>query len=116
MRAAAAAQAGCVFFGNKYALEKGGEQQVNIMDAKDAAANSGALAVESSDMKDAVRMIIKNIEAEHQHQPDAASQKAMARSGTMSQVFDRVSNMFGGQRKGNDAVAKLSQVVFSVTI
>ena len=51
MKAAAAAGAGCVLFGNKFNLEKGGKAQVNVMDAKDVAASNQALALEASDMQ-----------------------------------------------------------------
>ncbi|CAD7941448.1 unnamed protein product [Amoebophrya sp. A25] len=109
MGSATRAGAGCVFFGNKFNLEQGGESNVNVMDAKDIAANAGALAVESTEIKEAVRMIARDIESEHQAGENARNRAA---PGAMSQVFDRVSNMFGANKRGsvNDAAMKLSQV------
>lgn len=51
--------AGCrvLFFGNKYALEQGGAAAVDIMTAKDTAATAEALAVEGSELKDAIRLV-----------------------------------------------------------
>lgn len=63
--------AGCrvLFFGNKYSLEQGGQAAVDIMMAKDTAASVGALAVEGSELKEAIRMVAKDIQSEHQALP-----------------------------------------------
>ncbi|CAD7956287.1 unnamed protein product [Amoebophrya sp. A120] len=117
MRAATQQGAGCVFFGNKWRLEnektadnKPLQSVVDVMVAKDAAASCGALAVESSDIREAVRMILRDIESEHQ--ANTAGEKRGANA--MSQVFDRVSNMFGaGPKRGSmqdNAQLKLSQI------
>eukprot|EP00392_Amoebophrya_sp_AT5.2_P004904 g4913.t1 len=112
MRSATAAGAGCVFFGNKFRLEKeNGETKVDVMAAKDIAAQCGALAVESSDVREAVRMIQRDIESEHQAGSESNSKARTP--GAMSQVFDRVSNMFGGPKRGSltdNQALRLAQV------
>lgn len=117
MRSATAAGAGCVFFGNKFRLEKeNGETKVDVMAAKDIAAQCGALAVESSDVREAVRMIQRDIESEHQAGSESNSKARTP--GAMSQVFDRVSNMFGGPKRGSltdNQALRLAQVNTSVS-
>ena len=65
-------------------------RQVSIMDAKDIAANSGALAIESSELKEAVRMVLKDIESEHANASRDSERRSGERRNTMSQVFDKV--------------------------
>jgi WD40 repeat protein len=94
------AGANIVLFGNKYPAENGGQAQVDIMMAKDAAARSMALPVESASLSDAVKMVSKDIDAggggggEAPATPGGAD--ADGRRSSISQAIDSVKSWFGG--------------------
>eukprot|EP00927_Polykrikos_kofoidii_P024116 TRINITY_DN219_c0_g1_i1.p1 TRINITY_DN219_c0_g1~~TRINITY_DN219_c0_g1_i1.p1 ORF type:complete len:1712 (+),score=344.09 TRINITY_DN219_c0_g1_i1:102-5237(+) len=108
-----------VLFGNKWKLDEGMPMQVNLMEAKDAATRNDGMAMESSMLIDAVRLINNAIASEEQAEgADGAARQVGLDDGTrrssISAAIDSVKSWFGGAadrqgvRSGNQGVLRPS--------
>eukprot|EP00928_Gymnodinium_smaydae_P001541 TRINITY_DN1055_c0_g2_i1.p1 TRINITY_DN1055_c0_g2~~TRINITY_DN1055_c0_g2_i1.p1 ORF type:complete len:1702 (-),score=425.04 TRINITY_DN1055_c0_g2_i1:219-5324(-) len=96
-----------VLFGNKFNVDHEQPIQVDVMAAKDCAVRSEGMAMESSQMIDAVRVILNAIENQEQ-QPEGAGADGDAmspdmRRSSISAAIDSVKSWFGGAQGGGKA-------------
>eukprot|EP00427_Karlodinium_veneficum_P009223 CAMPEP_0169080892 /NCGR_PEP_ID=MMETSP1015-20121227/10721_1 /TAXON_ID=342587 /ORGANISM="Karlodinium micrum, Strain CCMP2283" /LENGTH=1694 /DNA_ID=CAMNT_0009140647 /DNA_START=1 /DNA_END=5085 /DNA_ORIENTATION=+ len=111
------AGARCVLFGNKYHVEKDGAPvQADIMSAKDCAVQNDGIAIESSSLNEAVKLVLKSldeqVEAEATQPPEelpSGSRNEQSRT-SISLAIDSMKNWFGGPQRGgsNQGVLKPS--------
>jgi len=93
-----------VLFGNRYEVDNGKPVSVDVMQAKDLAVRCDGLAMESSNMMDAVKMVISaldEVEADAGAAGAAQGGEAAAqRPATISAAIDSVKSWFGGSQQG----------------
>mmetsp|Transcript_66996 Transcript_66996/g.193594 ORF Transcript_66996/g.193594 Transcript_66996/m.193594 type:complete len:1699 (+) Transcript_66996:102-5198(+) len=96
------AGARALLFGNRWNVDAGQPVQVDVMAAKDAAARCGSIAMESSTLTDAVKMVLAAPEDQdegHMSYTQSGSMEMAAR-GTVSAAFESVKSWFGGADRG----------------
>lgn len=108
MQEAHSAGARPLLFGNKYNVDRGGQIQVDVAAAKDAAVRAEGQAMESSSLMDAVKFAISSEEAA----VDGQGVEAVSPDGkhsSISKAIDSVKSWFGGDRpKGSSGVLRPS--------
>mmetsp|Transcript_124923 Transcript_124923/g.266607 ORF Transcript_124923/g.266607 Transcript_124923/m.266607 type:complete len:1729 (-) Transcript_124923:634-5820(-) len=109
-----AAGARVVLFGNKYNVDQGHQVQVDVMAAKDAAVRSDGLAIESTSLMDAVKMVVNDSD-EGQAEGEAGADGPLSPDGKRSSIsaaIDSVKSWFGtgqgGVRGPNQGVLRPS--------
>lgn len=108
MQEAHSAGARPLLFGNKYNVDRGGQIQVDVAAAKDAAVRAEGQAMESSSLMDAVKFAISSEEAAVDGQGVEAVSPDGKRS-SISKAIDSMKSWFGQDRpKGSKGVLRPS--------
>eukprot|EP00435_Cladocopium_sp_Y103_P058207 s1176_g20.t1 len=123
MQEAHTAGARPLLFGNKYNVDRGGQIQVDVAAAKDAAVRAEGQAMESSSLMDAVKFAISSedglsgkqlgmVRVWRPYLPMASvvgASELDQKSGSISKAIDSVKSWFGGDRpKGSSGVLRPS--------
>jgi WD40 repeat protein/GTPase SAR1 family protein len=99
------ADAKVILFGNKFNADAGQQVQIDVMRAKDTAAQYQGMAIESSKLIDAVKLVISAMEDQEQMAPssaggdgdgEAAGGDMMRQRSSISAAIDSVKSWFGG--------------------
>lgn len=103
-----------LLFGNRFHVDQGQQVDVDVMMAKDVAVRNEGIAVESSSLLDAVKMVMQAGDDEAPVQPTPSGLDAMSPDGTrrssIATALDNVKSWFGGADRGraNQGVLRAS--------
>jgi small GTP-binding protein len=97
-----------LLFGNKFNADEGQQVQVDVMVAKDAAARNEGMAMESSKLTEAVKLVLSAIDQEQMAPQPSVGPEGEAvgadglpsdRRGSISAAIDSVKSWFGGTER-----------------